>query len=364
MSSKNVIDLRGGVKRPVLQPTLEFPRPRERPGRRISPVRRQRRRTRLIIVFILIILIGGAAYGISWASYLPQYTVSTITVEGASTVPAKLIYDYIETQLYAGTYPFLSKDNIFLYNPGALQREIVGFFPRIASASVSRSSLLATAVTVTVQERQPFALWCQPAQAGSDTAESDCYEMDNTGFIFAQALPVASAAATLSAMVAPTTTIASDATTTTNASSTSIAATSPIEQRYVFQGGIGTSAQLSASSTSASSTSPKSPIGQTFVGAHMPGIIALLQILGQAGYTPTGATVENAQDFWVPLTQGFYIKASFGEDPENIVNNLKLVLSSDAFAGNADQLEYVDLRFGDRVYYKLQGAAETQTPSK
>ena len=68
-------------------------------------------------------------------------------------------------------------------------------------------------------------------------------------------------------------------------------------------------------------------------GRPMPGILALLQMLGQAGYTPTGATVENAQDFWVPLTQGFYIKASFGEDPENIVSNLQLVLSSDSLAG-------------------------------
>ena len=104
------------------------------------------------------------------------------------------------------------------------------------------------------------------------------------------------------------------------------------------------------------------------MGAHLPGILALLQILSQTGYAATGATVQNAQDFWVPLSigqpasgQGFYIKASFGEDPNSIVNNLQLVLSSDALAGKFDQLEYVDLRFGDRVYYKLRGGAETQT---
>ena len=349
MVSKNVIDLRGGGGRSAPQPTLDLdlPRPRERPTKRVSPVRSRRRRTRLIIAFILLIMIAGAGYGVSWMSYLPQYSVSSVTVEGANTVPTKLIYDYIETRLYTGVHPFLSKDNIFLYNPGALQREIVGFFPRIASASVSRSSLLATAVTVTVQERQPFALWC------SDATETDCYEMDNTGFIFAQApapaAPIALAASTASS---------------TSASSTPVVSVPQAGKQYVFLDGIGTSTQLSASSTASSTPPHKSPIGQTFVGAHIPGIIALLQILGQAGYTPTGASVENAQDFWVPLTQGFYIKASFGEDPENIVSNLQLVLSSDALAGRAGQLEYVDLRFGDRVYYKLQGSVETQTPSK
>jgi cell division septal protein FtsQ len=316
MSSRNVIDLRKGAARPA-QPPLDLPSRPERPARRVSPVRARRRRTRLVIALFSLIIIAGAAYGISWASYLPQYSVSAVTVDGANIVPAKLIYDYVESRLYAGTRPFLSKDNIFLYNPGALEREIVGFFPRIASATVTRSSLLATAVTVTVKERQPFALWC------ADAAQADCYEMDGTGFIFAQVPP----------------SIASDATTTAG-------------QQYVFQGGIG---------TSVSTTANQSPIGRTFVGAHMPGIIALLQMLGQAGFTPAGAAVENDQDFRVPLAQGFYIKASFGEDPENIVSNLQLVLSSDALAGKENQLEYVDLRFGDRVYYKLQGAAVTQT---
>jgi hypothetical protein len=286
--------------------------------------------------------------------------VSAVAVEGNSSVPAKLIYDYIQTQLYTGIHPFLSKDNIFLYNPGALEREIVGFFPRIASATVSRSSLLATAVTVTVQERQPFALWC------ADETGTQCYEMDNTGFIFAQApTPIASTVTeTTNASSTINTVFAFTATSTTSASSTPAATSAQAVKEYVFKGGVGTSTQLSGSSTSPTVAARKSPIGQMFVGAHMPGIIALLQMLGQAGFTATGATVENGQDFWVPLTQGFYIKASFGEDPESIVNNLQLVLSSDALAGKEDQLEYVDLRFGDRVYYKLQGSAETQTPSK
>ena len=367
MSSKNVVDLRGGGLRQVPEPTLDFPRPRERPSKRVSPVRRQRRRTRLVILFVVLIFFGGAAYGVSWVSYLPRYSVGTVTVGGNSTVPAKLIYDYVETQLYTGIHPFLSKDNIFLYNPGAIEREIVGFFPRIASASVSRSSLLANAVTVTVTERQPFALWC------SDAAQTDCYEMDNTGFIFAQAPSVSNAAATSNLPVETNITDTSSttaATSTALASSTTITAAPPsvsspqVRKQYVFEGGLGMSAQVSASSTASTTITYKSPIGQTFVGAHMPGILALLQMLGQAGFTPTGASVENAQDFWIPLTQGFYIKASFGEDPENIVSNLQLVLSSDALAGKASQLEYVDLRFGDRVYYKLQGVAETQTPSK
>lgn len=367
------MDLRKGATRPT-QPTLpsvEMPRPPERPGRRVSPVRSRRRRTRIIILCVILALIGLAVYGVSWVSYLPKYSVGTVTVIGTDQVPSTDVFNYVESLLHIPGHPFLSKDNIFLYNPGAIGREIVGYFPRIATATLSRASLFSTAVTVTVTERQPYALWC------TDDTDTDCYEMDDTGFIFMQAPGPGNAQ---SGIVDDTGEAVDASTTDSTASSTSGQAGSPqaasstvssapaaaaiqSSQQYVFEGGLGIGTSTDATSSADWSATSTSPIGQTFVGAHMPAIVALLQMLGQAGFTPTGATVENAQDFWVPLTQGFYIKASFGEDPGSIVSNLQLVLSSDALAGKESQLQYVDLRFGDRVYYKLQGADETQTSS-
>jgi len=123
------------------------------------------------------------------------------------------------------------------------------------------------------------------------------------------------------------------------------ATSSPHE--YVFEGGVATSSR---------------PIGQSFVPAHLPGILVLLQTLSQAGLPPTGASVDNEQDFSVPLQNGFYVKASFGEDAGLLVKNLQLVLSSDALQGKQAEIEYIDLRFGDKVYYKLKGANEVTAP--
>ena len=348
MSSKNLVDLRRRDSHPP-EPAPEPSRAPDRPAsaRRISSVRTRRRRTRLVIAFIFFIVFGTAAYTVSWASYLPRYSVSTVDVIGAKDIPNKLIYDYVETQLYNGTHPFLSKDNIFLYNPKALEREIAGFFPRIASVSVSRDSMLATAVTVSVKERQPFALWC------SDTAETDCYHMDAGGFIYAQAQTSPPVVTVVTATSSASSTVSTD-------SGAALAFFALQSLGYVFEGGLGSSTD----STSSPSGVKKifSPIGQTFVGAHVGGIVALLKALEQAGFAPIGATVEDDQDFFVPLSQGFYIKVSFGEDPDSITRNLHLILTSDALSGKETQLEYVDLRFGDRVYYKLQGSAETQNP--
>jgi hypothetical protein len=95
----------------------------------------------------------------------------------------------------------------------------------------------------------------------------------------------------------------------------------------------------------------------------MPGLAVFLQLLGQAGFTPEGAAIQSDEDFTVPLAQGFSIDASFGQDAGQLVNNLQLILSSSALQGQEQNLEYVDLRFGDRVYFKLKGQDQQQASS-
>ncbi len=110
---------------------------------------------------------------------------------------------------------------------------------------------------------------------------------------------------------------------------------------YIFTGGV-----------SATSTTPP---GSSFVPGHFEGLLAFLEQLQENGFAPQGARVENNQDFTIPLQNSFYLKASFGEDAGDLLKNLQLVLASDALRDKRDQIEYVDLRFGDRVYYKLKG---------
>lgn len=248
----------------------------------------------MLAVVIALVLIA------SYVSYLPRYSVESMQVAGAQNVPANVIADYAESIIYDGSHNFLSRANIFLYPKALIEKDIPLEFPRIQSASLSRPSPLSNAVTITVVERQPFALWCDGA--------GNCFDLDQNGFIFAMAPP--------------------------NASSSN---------EYVFSGGISTSTAA---------------IGQTFAPGHAPGLDVFLQLLGQAGLTPLGANVQSDEDFTVPLQEGFSIYASFGQDPGTLVSNLQLVLSSQALTGQEQNLEYVDLRFGDKVYYKLKGQSQ------
>lgn len=265
------------------------------------PLRARRRRTRaLVAVGVLLALVIGA-WGVSLVSYLPRFSVSSIDVEGAQVVQPELIRSYAETVLDDGSFHWLSRSNIFLYPRVEIEKAIPENFPRIESAHISRESFLATVVKITVKERTMYGIWCDE--------EKRCYEMDETGFIFSET---------------PYTT----------------------STRYVFTGGIPTSSD---------------PIGQSFIKAHLPGLLSLLRLLGQAGYEPRGAAVVSSQDFHVSLASGFMLKVSFGGDANALARNLELVLSSDTLKDKKDQIEYIDLRFGNRVYYKLKGEEEVSS---
>lgn len=301
MSSQRVIDLRkrkaGGH--------LPLPLPARGPERRRLPLRARRRKVRALIFFGALVLIAGIVYAVSVISYLPRFSIQTVEAQGAKAISASEISSFVRGALYDGSRPILSHSNIFLYPRAAIEKAVTEQFPRIRSVSLSRPSLLAQTVTVRVEEREAYARWC---------ADGACYLIDDGGFIFSQA---STSAETL-------------------------------RTSYIFIGALGTSTPS---------------IGQRFLSGRFAGVLALLDRLGQAGWNAESVAVQNEQDFEVRLsaasvsekTGGFTVRASFGNDGEAVVTNLELVLSSDVLRSRESELEYVDLRFGNRVYYKLKG---------
>lgn len=310
MSSNRVIDLRRG--RPAQHsPAQRKEAPRE--SNRRSPLRRRRRRTRLIIAFVLLLILATAVYGVHLASYVQRFTIQTVDVQGVQNIPPDLIRTFVESELDDGSYHFLSRKNIFLYPRAVIVAGIARNFPRVSSASASLASPLSNTLIVTVDERTPYAKWCSDDfDAAIATSTGQCYVMDSQGIVFAESGDSLSPGLNI-----------------------------------VYTGGIASSS---------------APIGSTFAPGHIAGFAALIKMLGNAGFTTLGISIDNEQDFFVHLQQGFFIKASYGVDAAQLVRNLQLILSSDALTGKEDSIEYVDLRFGNRVYFKLKG--ETEVPAQ
>lgn len=296
---------RAGRKAPHGQSALFEKRQSGGSAPRPVPLRARRRRRRALIACGALAFVVVGAFGLQYLSYLPRFTISSFDVRGTEHLSTRLVASAAEAALHDGSYRFLSHANIVLYPKTAIEAALAERFPRIKSVQLSRARPLATLVEVSIEERRPFATWCSGA-----ATTSACYLLDETGLIFARAA---------------------------YASTT----------EYVFYGGI----PETASSTDL--------VGHSFIRAQLPALANVLRSLGQAGFGPRGAEVVGEQDFVVPLARGFVVKASFGQDGATLVKNLELVLSSDVLEGQESGIEYIDLRFGNRVYYKLRGEAES-----
>ena len=93
-------------------------------------------------------------------------------------------------------------------------------------------------------------------------------------------------------------------------------------------------------------------IGQTLLRGRLQEIIALLDSLATTNYKPEGITVDSEKDFSIVLADGPLLLVSFEMSAGDIIRNLQTALEADGVKVKFTTLHYIDLRFGNRVYYK------------
>src|SRR3989338_9024695 len=144
----------------------------------------RRQKLRALAVLVLAVIVGWLVWGVSQLSYSSKLAINKVAIVGTKEVSSNLVRAYVETKLHNGTYPLLSQENILLYPRAGIEQSVSQYFPRIRTAQISREGLLAQAITVTIAERQPIAIWCS-GDASSLKNLRDCYLMDDVGFVFA-----------------------------------------------------------------------------------------------------------------------------------------------------------------------------------
>lgn len=92
------------------------------------------------------------------------------------------------------------------------------------------------------------------------------------------------------------------------------------------------------------------PIGQVFMRGKLDSLASLVNNLEKGGFSASSVTVENERDLSLRLENAPRIKVLNDANPDLLSKNLSLVLASEAL--QARHVEYIDLRYGNRVYYK------------
>ncbi len=254
------------------------------------------KRKRKIIIFkisLVIIFIGCLIAALSWFFKLKAFAIENINVSGAVSVDAVDIHS-IAQKYIAGDYLFLfPRSNRLIYPKGVIESGIKRAFPVIQDVIISASG---NVLSISVTERTSAYLWCLKLQ---------CYFMDSTGFVYAPA-PNFSGNAFL-----------------------------------VLSGNI-----------------TGDPIGSYYLDQdRFSSLKGLVSEMALSGIKINSIDMTDPAQSKIVLTKGGSILFKADQDIGALTDSIMLVKdNTKVFDGKASStLDYLDMRFGNKVFYKKIG---------
>ncbi len=249
------------------------------------------------VVFCIALLLGL----IIWLAHLKNFILTTITIDGNSAVEANVLHDIAQADI-SGNYLFVfPRSNKFLYPKSAIAADIMNESTRIKSVDVSTSG---HTIAIHVEERTPQYTWCSGAPL--DTQPKKCYFLDSNGYIFSQA-PIFSGNAF-----------------------------------FAFYG-------LFPDQT---------PVGLTYLDSMtFRKLDQVLEFLESKKINAFAFEAEPTGVYNLYLEKGGKIIFKDDEDSTALISTIGLVIDKTSIfkANGTSTLEYVDLRFGNKLFYKYKG---------
>jgi hypothetical protein len=260
---------------------------------------------------------------LAWGSYAPFLKITTVSVSGTKTVAPSALQELVQQDI-SGSYLYLfAKDDILLYPRTQVAADLLAQYPQLKSVDVHAADFHTVAVNVI--ERQPVALWCSSLNSealGTSTeslasstadelsepvalpAHGACYFMDQDGVVY-QSAP-------------------------------------PADASYVIYQSAATSTVL--------------PM-QFLTPDQFHALSALATALSQKFGTTTvsDVSVDSSGDVQAQFSDGFILEFLLTDAGGDVFDNFTLALQSDVFKQHSlDDFQYLDLRFGQKLYYKLK----------
>ncbi len=279
---------------------------------KLSELRRKRRRNirnKSILVFVLLIAIF---ISLGFVARSSSTSVSAVNISGNNLIETselEKIVNGILAERYFWLYP---KNNIFILPRQDIKKTILTEFKRAEDVSVNINN--ERVLSIVVNERGAKYTWCGyllPVVVESSTDK--CYFLDEYGYIFDEA-PYFSGAT------------------------------------YVkFYGGL-------------DNNTP--PIGQRISPAYFEKLVYFYNIINQIGLDSSSIVLDEKGEVNVYLSafstppEAPKIILKIDSDIQKLSENLQAAISAESFKkdlkGDYNNLNYIDLRFGNKVYYKFR----------
>ena len=260
----------------------------------------------MLVILALAFIISALSF-ISRSDFL---AIKEVEISGNVVTDTEDIQKIADTVAAGYLLWIFPKTNTFIYPTKKVKQEIEDSFPRIETVRVKHVAF--SKIAITLKERVIYALWCVsdgevlPAdETASETTADKCYFLDKSGYIFAEA---------------------------------------PLFSGDVYLRFYG-------------ELTEQNPERHFYLPAEI--FAALSRFIDGVkllGLSPQTISAGEGPDFEIGLSNG-KILFEIESDLNITLENLHSLLSSNEFGDNPDaslsRLDYIDLRFGNKLFYKL-----------
>ena len=285
---------------------------------RLLKLKKKRQRIFLNKIFLSAIVFFAIFAGLFYLSRLKQLNIAEIKISENKAIDAETAKMIVQEKISGNYLWFLPKTNILFYPKNNIKNELQNKFKRIKDVIFSVKNRKTLEISVT--EREALYIWCNATLPESDTAAQKCYFMDENGYIF--------------------------------------------DEAAYFSGGVYFKFYGKISEDGDLSKRESSPAGSYFAKENFYKFVLFKKILENMGLKPVALYQEDNGDikFFLSrensLSMGPEIILKVNSDFQKVAENLETALGTEPLQSNFknkySSLLYIDLRFGNKVYYKFR----------
>lgn len=275
-------------------------------------------RTRKIIlfVFLLMLTLVGLSYLASWQ----RVNIKDITISGNKIIDTETIRGIAEGEMNGKYLWIIPKTNFLFYPKNKITNHLTDSFKRLSSISIDISD--SNILDIKVSERTASFTWCGVSREMENNENQKCYFLDDSGYIFDEA-PYFSG-----------------------------------DVYFRFYG--------------PNSSDTDQGTGAYFFQDNFKKLISFKDISTKIGLKPVAMQMANdgegslflggSKDISSPIIR-FKIDSDFSKITENLQTALHTDPLKKKFNTKGSSLEYIDLRFGNKVYYKFKNEVAPVVPA-
>lgn len=164
--------------------------PKETPASWSDIHSREKRRYRRVFFVLSIVAVYVFSVAVVWAVvYSPLFRIKNVEITGNRNVSSQRVTDLVDSEIFDGSAlnKLLGGRNLLAW-PRNLSQKTLNLIPELNSVSIEKSYVKRN-IKIVVEEKQPFGSWCLTETSGSqEAAIQNCFWFDGQGNTFKRAI--------------------------------------------------------------------------------------------------------------------------------------------------------------------------------